>query len=174
MCATECGHPGADWAGARGVEAGTAGAGRGGRVEGRGGPEGQGTPPRQAQRQAPAPTPSPTSTIGTPSRVGRQEVGGGGPGGGPGGGGSAGGAQRALGFPRSLQGGQSQGTGQGVPMGDQTSRPAGGGDAERVRMAEDTLRRAKAKVAEKEEAIEALDRSVRWMEKESWLRRWRR
>ena len=41
-----------------------------------------------------------------------------------------------------------------------------GGDAERVRMAEDTLRRAKAKVAEKEEAIEALNRSVRWMERE--------
>ena len=33
-------------------------------------------------------------------------------------------------------------------------------------MAEDTLRTAKAKVAEKEEAIEALDRSVRWMERE--------
>ena len=31
---------------------------------------------------------------------------------------------------------------------------------------EDTLRRAKATVAEKEEAIEALDRSVRWMEGE--------
>ena len=40
------------------------------------------------------------------------------------------------------------------------------GDAERVHMAEDTLRRAKAKVAEKEEAIEALNRSVRWMERE--------
>ena len=35
------------------------------------------------------------------------------------------------------------------------------GDEEWVRMAEDTLRKAKAKVAEKEEAIEALDRSVR-------------
>ena len=33
-------------------------------------------------------------------------------------------------------------------------------------MAEDTLRRAKAKVAEKEEAIDALDRSVRCMERE--------
>ena len=33
-------------------------------------------------------------------------------------------------------------------------------------MPEDTLRRAKAKVAEKEEAIEALDRSWRWMERE--------
>ena len=42
----------------------------------------------------------------------------------------------------------------------------GAGDAERVRMAEDTLRRAKAKVAEKEEAIESLDRSVRRMERE--------
>ena len=41
-----------------------------------------------------------------------------------------------------------------------------GGEGERVCMAEDTLRRAKAKVAEKEEAIEALDRSVRWMERE--------
>ena len=35
------------------------------------------------------------------------------------------------------------------------------GDEERIRMPEDTLRKAKAKVAEKEEAIEALDRSVR-------------
>ena len=34
------------------------------------------------------------------------------------------------------------------------------GDEERIRMAEDTLRKAKAKVAEKEEAIEPLDRSV--------------
>ena len=33
-------------------------------------------------------------------------------------------------------------------------------------MAEDTLRRANAKVAEKEQAMEALDRSVRWMERE--------
>ena len=39
-------------------------------------------------------------------------------------------------------------------------------DAEEVLMAEDTLRRAKAKVAEKEEAIKAPDRSVRWMERE--------
>ena len=39
-----------------------------------------------------------------------------------------------------------------------------GGDADRIRMAEDTLRQAKGKVAEKEEAIEALDRRVRWME----------
>ena len=35
------------------------------------------------------------------------------------------------------------------------------GDEERIRMAEDTLRKAKAKVAEKGDAIEALDRSVR-------------
>ena len=35
------------------------------------------------------------------------------------------------------------------------------GDEERIRMAEDTLRKAKAKVVEKEKAIEALDRSVR-------------
>ena len=35
------------------------------------------------------------------------------------------------------------------------------GDEERIRTAQDTLRKAKAKVAEKEEAIEALDRSVR-------------
>ena len=35
------------------------------------------------------------------------------------------------------------------------------GDEERIRMAEGTLRKAKAKVAEKVEAIEALDRSVR-------------
>ena len=34
-------------------------------------------------------------------------------------------------------------------------------DEERVRMADDTLRKAKAKVVEKEEAIEALDRNVR-------------
>ena len=38
------------------------------------------------------------------------------------------------------------------------------GDEESIRMAEDTVRKAKAKVAEKEEAIEALDRSVRRME----------
>ena len=38
------------------------------------------------------------------------------------------------------------------------------GDEERIRMAEDTLRKAKAKLTEKEEAIEALDRSVRRME----------
>ena len=41
-----------------------------------------------------------------------------------------------------------------------------GGDADRIRMAEDTLRKAKEKVAEKEEAIEALDRAVRWSERE--------
>ena len=35
------------------------------------------------------------------------------------------------------------------------------GDEERIRMAEDTLRKAKASVVEKEKAIEALDRSVR-------------
>ena len=35
------------------------------------------------------------------------------------------------------------------------------GDEERIRMAEDTLRKAKAKVVEKEKAIEALDGSVR-------------
>ena len=40
-------------------------------------------------------------------------------------------------------------------------------------MAEDTLRKAKGKVAEKEEVIEALDRGVRWMERESWRRWWR-
>ena len=33
-------------------------------------------------------------------------------------------------------------------------------------MAEDTLRGAKAQVADKKEVIEALDRSVRWMERE--------
>ena len=33
-------------------------------------------------------------------------------------------------------------------------------------MAEDTLRKAKEKVAEKEEAIEALDRAVWWSERE--------
>ena len=38
------------------------------------------------------------------------------------------------------------------------------GDEERILMADATLRKAKAKVAEKEEAIEALDRSVRRME----------
>ena len=38
------------------------------------------------------------------------------------------------------------------------------GDEETIVMAEATLRKAKAKVAEKEEAIEALDRSVRRME----------
>ena len=35
-----------------------------------------------------------------------------------------------------------------------------GGDADRIRLAEDTLRKAKATVAEKEEAIEALGRGV--------------
>ena len=35
------------------------------------------------------------------------------------------------------------------------------GDEERIRMAEDTLRMAKAKVVEKAKAIQALDRSVR-------------
>ena len=41
-----------------------------------------------------------------------------------------------------------------------------GGDGDRIHMAEDTLRKAKGKVAEKEEAIEALDQGVRWMERE--------
>ena len=38
------------------------------------------------------------------------------------------------------------------------------GDEERILMAEAALHKAQAKVAEKEEAIEALDRSVRRME----------
>ena len=38
------------------------------------------------------------------------------------------------------------------------------GDEERILMAEDNLRKAKAKVVEKEKGIEALDRSVRRME----------
>ena len=38
------------------------------------------------------------------------------------------------------------------------------GDEERIRMAEDSLCKAKAKLVEKEEGIEALDRSVRRME----------
>ena len=38
------------------------------------------------------------------------------------------------------------------------------GDEKRIRMAEDNLRKAKAKVVEKEKGIEALDRSVRRME----------
>ena len=66
MSATECGNPGADCADPGGAEAGTAGSGQGGGAQGRAGPEGQGTPPRQAQGQAPSPTPSPTSTIATP------------------------------------------------------------------------------------------------------------
>ena len=38
------------------------------------------------------------------------------------------------------------------------------GDEERIRMAQDNLRKAKAKVVEKEKGIEALDRSVQRME----------
>ena len=41
-----------------------------------------------------------------------------------------------------------------------------GGDADRIGMAEATLRKAKEKVAEKEEAIEALHRGMRWTERQ--------
>ena len=49
-------------------------------------------------------------------------------------------------------------------MADKAAEVPGIGDEERIRMAEDSLRKAKAKVVEKEEGIEALDRSVRRME----------
>ena len=83
--------------------------------------------------------------------------------------------KRAFGFPRSLQskGAKAKLEAKVSQWETKLAEVRAMGDEERVRPAEDTLRKAKAKVAEKEEAIEALDRGVRRTEL-VLASRWRR
>ena len=164
MFPIELGDPGADCAGDGGAAAGTAGASRAGRAEGRAGPEGQATGLRQAQGQAPAPTPSHTTAIATPSPVGRQKVGGGGPGGGHGGGGNAGGGLKGLSASLATSKGAKAKLEAKVSQWEtKLAEVRAMGDEERILMADATLRKGEGQGRGEEEAIEALDRSVRRM-----------
>ena len=152
MSAIECGDPSADCAGAGGAEAGTSGAGQGGRAKGRGGPKGQGTPlakPKakpKPQPQAPhSPSPHP------PPLVARK---------------SAAAVPAEDPEVEEVRGSSKEGRTKVSQWENKLASLRVAGDADRIRMAEANLRKAKEKVAEKEEAIEGFDRAVRRSERE--------